>query len=289
MRPVIVLLCIAVAFVARAETEPPAKVLARVALLSDPHVNGATNGNEAAFKVRFQKAIAQVNDAKVDVVLIAGDLTQSGLPQEFTDFKNHIKALHAPVYFVPGNHDVGHKFNSGKTNGTVIPGRVEDYERALGPSWFVKRKAGLRIIGINSSLLGSSFFQEEQMWAFLERELAQPARRPTILFMHYPLFLRTLDEPGGDYFNTELEPRMHLYNLLKQAGVKIVLTGHLHRSLINRRDGILLLTTPPVSFGLPAGKQAEGWTLVTVFTNGDAKEEFQIIQQPQAVPKGANR
>src|SRR5438552_1085367 len=92
----------------RAATDPAAKVLARVALLSDPHVNGATNGNEAAFKVRFQKAIAQVNDAKVDVVLIAGDLTQSGLPQEFTDFKNHIKALHAPVYFVPGNHDAGH-------------------------------------------------------------------------------------------------------------------------------------------------------------------------------------
>ena len=278
MRPVIVVLCIAVAFVAQAETSPPTKVLARVALLSDPHVNGATNGNEAAFKARFQKTIAQVNDAKVDVVLIAGDLTQSGLPQEFMDFKNHIKALHAPVYFVPGNHDVGHKFNSGKTNGTVTPGRVETYERALGPSWFVKKKAGLRILGINSSLLGSSFLQEEQMWTFLERELAQPARQQTILFMHYPLFLKTLDEPGGDYFNTEPEPRMRLYNLLKQAGVKIVLTGHLHHPLINRRDGILFLTTLPVSFGLPAGKQAEGWTLVTVFRNGDAKEEFHTIQ-----------
>src|SRR5437899_316468 len=60
----------------RADTDAAAKVLARVALLSDPHVNRATNGDAANFKARFEKAIAQVNAAKVDIVLIAGDLTQ---------------------------------------------------------------------------------------------------------------------------------------------------------------------------------------------------------------------
>ena len=60
--------------------------------------------------------------------------------------------------------------------------------------------------------------------------------------------------------------------------VKVVLTGHLHRELIHRRDGILFVTTPPVSFGLPKGKQAEGWTLVTVPASGEAQAEFKHIK-----------
>src|SRR5690349_11384915 len=83
------------------------KIIARVALLSDPHVNRATNGMDATFKAHFEKTIEQVNEEKPDLVLIAGDLTQSGLPEEFADFKEHAKRLKAPVRFVPGNHDVG--------------------------------------------------------------------------------------------------------------------------------------------------------------------------------------
>jgi predicted phosphodiesterase len=98
--------------------------------------------------------------------------------------------------------------------------------------------------------------------------------------MHYPLFLKDLNEPGGDYWDVEPAPRTRLYQLLKQGGVKIVLTGHLHRPLVNRRDGILFVTTPPISFGLPRGKQPEGWTLVTILKNGEATSEIKTLDTP---------
>ncbi len=278
----IIVLFVAVVWTFRSVAQPAPnterKPLARIALLSDAHVNRATNGMDATFKPHFEKAIAQVNAAKVDFVLIAGDLTQFGQPEEFTDFKAHVKKIRAPVWFVPGNHDVGHKLNSGKTEGTVTREHIEAYEKALGPSWFSKKRAGVRVIGLNSSLLGSGFGREAAMWKFLEKEFARPARAPTILFMHYPLFLKDPDEPGGDYFNTEPEPRKRLFDLLKQNGVKTVLSGHLHRTLVNRRDGILFVTTPPISFGLPRDKQPEGWTLVTIFQSGEAKETFRTIE-----------
>jgi len=264
---------------AHAQTNP--KVLARVALLSDPHVNRATNGLEASFKGRFEKAIEQVNAAKVDFVLIAGDLTQSGQPEEFGDFKAHLNALRAPVWFVPGNHDVGNKFNSGKTNGTVNAERVVMCEKLVGAAWFAKKKNGIRIIGITSSLLGSGLAQETEMWKFLEQELAPQSKAPTILFMHYPLFLKDLDEPGGDYYNVEPGPRKRLYHLLQQGGVRTVLSGHLHRTLINHRDGMLFLSTAPISFGLPRGKQPEGWTLITIYENGEAKEAIHNLEAPE--------
>ena len=268
---------LASAALARAEAAEP-KIVARVALLSDPHVNRATNGTDATFKGHFEKTIEQVNAEKVDFVLIAGDLTQSGRPEEFADFKTHIKAFHAPVFFVPGNHDVGHKFNSGKTNGTVTVESIRSYEKAMGPAWFEKQQHGVRIIGITSSLLGSGFPQEAELWKFLDQGFAHPARKPTLLFMHYPLFLKDLDEPGGDYYNTEPGPRERLYRLLQQGGVRTVLTGHLHRTLIIHRDGILFLTTEPISFGIPPGKQPEGWTLVTVYANGEARETIHELE-----------
>jgi 3',5'-cyclic AMP phosphodiesterase CpdA len=272
------LLSLALTLAAQAQTAPESKIVARVALLSDPHVNRAADGVDATFKPHFEKVIQQVNSEKVDFVLIAGDLTQSGRPEEFADFKNQIKALQAPVFFIPGNHDVGHKFNSGKADGTVTIERIESYKKTMGAAWFEKEKHGVRVIGITSSLLGSGFPQEKEMWKFLEHELSRPARKPTIVFMHYPLFLKSLDEPGGDYYNIEPEPRKRLYELLRQGAVKTVLTGHLHRTLINRRDGILFLSTEPISFGIPRGKQAEGWTLVTVYASGEVKETIHNLE-----------
>jgi len=143
----------------------------------------------------------------------------------------------------------------------------------------------VRIIGLNSSILGSGFEQELQMWKFLESELRAPVHEPVVLFMHYPLFVKDLDEPGGDYWNVEPVPRARLYELLKQSGVKTVLTGHLHRSLVNRRDGILFATTTATSFGLPAGREPEGWTLITILKNGEATVTVKTLGAPSALDK----
>ena len=167
---------------ARALQETNADILARIALVADTHLNLETNGEDAAFAPHFDKAIAQVNAARVDFVLIAGDLTQSGKPEEYADFKAKLKAFHAPVWFVPGNHDVGNKFNSGKSE-HVTRARVRDYEEKMGPDWFSTNAAGVRIIGIDSSLLGSGLEREKDMWMFLESELAAPVPVPT-LFVH---------------------------------------------------------------------------------------------------------
>jgi 3',5'-cyclic AMP phosphodiesterase CpdA len=251
-------------------------VVARVALLSDTHTNRGTNGDQSLYREHLDKVIAAVNAAHVDLVLVAGDLTQDGKPGELADFRKQIKGLRAPVWFVPGNHDVGNKLLPGHEN-CVTAERVAAFEKTMGPSFFSRRRSGLRVIGINSPIFGGDLPREAQMWAFLERELAKPSARPTIVFMHYPAYVTSVDEPGGDYWNVEPAPRRRLLALIKRSGVGTVLSGHLHRQLINRHDGILFVTTPPVSFGLPQGKQPEGWTLVLVPAQGEAEIEFKSI------------
>ncbi|HVK04760.1 MAG TPA: metallophosphoesterase, partial [Armatimonadaceae bacterium] len=256
------------------------------ALVSDPHVTRGQKDDQPLHRGRFDGVIAAVNAAGVELVLIAGDLTEGGKPEEFDDFAAQVRGFRAPVRFVPGNHDVGPKRLAGKPGG-VTGERVERYEKRLGRSFWAETLAGVRVIGVNSPLMGSGLPAEAAQWAFLEREMrpAPGGGVPTLLLTHYPPFLAAPDEAGGDYWNIEPEPRERLLGLIERAGVRAVLSGHLHRPLETRSGGVLYHTTPPVSFGLPRGKQPQGWTLVTV-TKGAAGAKAEIRAEFRAVPDG---
>jgi Icc protein len=241
---------------------PPQKTV-RIALVSDTHCNRDTEGDRPLYKARLEKVIAEVNAAKVDVVLIAGDLTEGGKREQFEDFKAQSKGFRSPVYVVPGNHDVGGKHLVDKPGGTTAE-RNTLYEAQLGPSHWAATIAGVRILGINASLLGSGLPGEATQWTFLEKALAKPSPEPTLLLTHYPLYLTSADEPSSEYWNVEPAPRARLLTLLEKGKVHAVLSGHLHRPLEIRQKNVLYTGTPPVSFGLPRGKQPQGWTLVTL-------------------------
>jgi 3',5'-cyclic AMP phosphodiesterase CpdA len=249
----------------------------RIALVADTHTNRGAQGDQPRYRERFERAIAEINAAEVDLVLIAGDLTENGAPEQMEDFRAQIQGFRAPVRCIPGNHDVGDKHLPGKEGG-VTAARVAQYEKALGPSFFVEVCGGARVLGLNASLFGSGLPREADQWAFLEHECAQPDTMPTLVLLHYPPFLKTPDEPGDPYWNLEPEPRARLLSLLQQGGVRAVLSGHLHRPINLRHDGILYVTTPPVSFGLPPGRQPEGWTLVTVKPDGTVQTAFRPLE-----------
>ncbi len=265
-----------------ANRQSASNISVRVALLSDTHSTRGTEEDQALYKGRYERVIEVVNAARVDVVLIAGDLTQSSRPEQFADFKAQMHGFQAPVFVVPGNHDVGSKIvvaPDGTRQGTVTATRIAQYEAQMGPGTFAYKRPGLRIIGFNSLLLGSGLPGEAAQWQFLEDELARPSKTPTLLLSHFPLFLQTPDEASDAYWNVEPQPRQRLLQLIARGGVKAVLSGHLHRPLQNTYQGVLHLTTPPVSFGLPRGVQAQGWTLLTVSPQGEITWGFQPLTE----------
>jgi alkaline phosphatase D len=99
-----------------------------------------------------------------------------------------------------------------------------------------------------------------------------------LLLEHYPLFLKAADEPVKGTWNVRPEPRQRLLSLLKQGEVSAVLSGHLHYPITNRQDGILFLGNTAIAFGLPKGKQAVGWMLLTVPREGEILFEFQKLE-----------
>jgi 3',5'-cyclic-AMP phosphodiesterase len=254
-----------------------APTVARIALVSDTHISrAAAKEDQPLYRGRFDRVIAAVNAERIDFVVIAGDLTQEGLPEDFDDFKAQTRGFTAPVFFVPGNHDIGPKPMPGKPE-AVTAERIALYEQKIGPSFYTRSSGGIRIIGLNSPVFGSGLPTEQAMWTMLEKELARPTAPPTIVFMHYPPFVKKVDEPGGTYWNIEPAPRRRLLALLASGGVRTVLTGHLHYPLVTHHEATTFITTLPVSFGLPRGKQPQGWTLVTLRANGEASHESRPV------------
>jgi Icc-related predicted phosphoesterase len=74
----------------------------RIAAVGDIHANRSSQG-------AFQALFAQVNE-KADVLLLLGDLTDYGLPEEAHVLAKELAALRVPVLGVLGNHD----FESGR-------------------------------------------------------------------------------------------------------------------------------------------------------------------------------
>ncbi|MEI7730218.1 MAG: metallophosphoesterase [Verrucomicrobiota bacterium] len=251
----------------------------RVALFSDTHWAPLTNKNQRAFRANLDKVIAAVNQAEVKLVVITGDLTENGKTEEYREVKQKFAELKAPTLWIPGNHDVGAKIiPTGKRKG-VTSASVQRYEAIMGPSSFCREESGVRVIGINSALLGSGLPEEQALWGLLEKALAKPGDKPTLLLTHYPLYVEQPDEPGGEYWNVEPEPRQRLLKLLKQGGVKAVLSGHLHRTVTNSLDGMAMITTTSVAFGLPSLLQPDAWTLLTVPATGNITYEFKKLEE----------
>jgi predicted MPP superfamily phosphohydrolase len=266
-RPFLLLLGVVLPLVS-CRTAPPTRAAdgpTRIALISDLHVMlVATNNQQRLYPLRLARTVEAVNAAQVDLVLATGDLTEHGTEAAFAEFRRRVSGLKAPLLVVPGNHDIGNKRIPGANKDVANFGRLRRYELNFGRSFFVREIAGVRIVGVNSCILGTRLSREKQMWNFLEEQLAEPSKTPTLLMMHHPPFLKDIDEPGGDYFNLEPYPRARLLGLARQGGVAAILSGHIHRGLTNRVQNTVLLTTPPVAFGLQKGKPMEGWTLLTV-------------------------
>lgn len=274
----ILLALVALLAVCAARAAPESEALvARIAFLSDTHLNLRTNEPGVSYNRQLDQAIGAVNAAKVDLVLIAGDLTDGGTREQMELFKRKVKQLRAPVLFVAGNHDVGIVGN-GTVKTSITPERVKRFDKVLGPSWFACEKAGVRVIGVNSCLFGSGFKEEDAQWEFLEKELAKPHAKPTLLLEHYPLFITRADEPRIGTWNVQPELRRRLLALVKQGGVRAVLTGHLHHLITNRLEGILFLGNTTTAYGLPRGLQPEGWMLLSVPREGEVRFEFRQLE-----------
>src|SRR6266508_184726 len=75
-----------------------------IAQLSDIHIGGARYHEEL-----LQAAIGEINQLGPDLVVVAGDVTDEGYPDQFAAAKERLEKIECPrLVMVPGNHDARH-------------------------------------------------------------------------------------------------------------------------------------------------------------------------------------
>jgi Icc-related predicted phosphoesterase len=199
----------------------------RVAAIADLHCSKTSQG-------AFQPLFARVSES-ADVVLIAGDLTDYGLPEEATVLARELTALRIPAAAVLGNHDV----ESGKAAevrhilvdaGLVVLDGETCELRGVGIAGVKGFGGGFgcRALGPWGETIIKQFVHEAVNEALkLEAALARLRTKQLVALLHYAPIQETVEgEPREIYpflGSSRLEDPIGRYP------VSFVLHGHAHR------------------------------------------------------------
>jgi Icc-related predicted phosphoesterase len=199
----------------------------RVAAIADLHCSKTSQG-------AFQSLFARVSES-ADVVLIAGDLTDYGLPEEATVLAKELTALRIPAAAVLGNHDV----ESGKAAevrqilvdaGLVVLDGETCELRGVGIAGVKGFGGGFgcRALGPWGETIIKQFVHEAVDEALkLEAALARLRTKQLVVLLHYAPIQETVEgEPREIY---PFLGSSRLEDPIRRYPVSFVLHGHAHR------------------------------------------------------------
>lgn len=191
----------------------------RLAHLSDIHFGGE---NAAA----VASAADQVNEGGFDLIVISGDLTRYGEPQEFAAAAEWLAALKGPRLITPGNHDAPY---------FAWPDRLftpfRRFEATIGPAQAQTHLGeGFAVRGLNTARGAQPRlnWSKGQISPDQAREAAQwltaaPEGWARIVVVHHPLIEMVGGPMTARVWNGESAARA-----FAEARVDLVLSGHIH-------------------------------------------------------------
>ena len=158
-------------------------------------------------------------------MLVSGDLTEHGRPEEYALVRERLAPLPMPVHVIGGNHD--DRAALGEAFGT--------------PARYTAEVGELALVACDTTLPGRMEGSLDLEW--LERELEAARGRPVVVAMHHPPLLTgitVLDEIG-----LPAEQRAALGELLaRHPHVRRVVAGHVHRAAFALLGGCGVVTAP---------------------------------------------
>jgi 3',5'-cyclic AMP phosphodiesterase CpdA len=195
-----------------------------------------------------------------EVIITSGDLSFNGPsnPDDLAFAARCHAALPVAWRAIPGNHDTGEAPIAARLNQPVNDARLAAWRQHIGPSWWVQdlEKGGtrLRLIGLETALMGSDYPDEAAQAAFFEAALADRDGRAVIVFTHMPPFGNDPDDTALTTHCILPDPRRWLLDRCAAGGVVAIAAGHIHRHTVQDYRGMQIVTAPSTSFFNVAAK-----------------------------------
>ena len=213
-----------------------------IAQLSDLHVRprGVPAARVVETNMLVERALAAVAalNPRPDVVVVSGDVTECGRPEEYAMaaelFRRH---LAMPVFVTPGNHDRRDNFRAGLGH---MPGVLEHPEFVQ----YAVEDYPIRLVMLDSvePQAGHGLLCAKRL-AFLDETLSAQPHKQTMLVLHHPPMLTGAAGMDSIFLRNTAE----LGALLERhRQVERILTGHHHRSIVGRLGGAIVIVAPAV-------------------------------------------
>lgn len=170
-----------------------------------------------------------IERASPELIVVSGDLVNSGRRQQFEQAADYLRALGPAVAVVPGNHDLPYS----------VPGRFthpwREFERQWATTEPIHRSEQLLAIGLNSARpwrQQSGKLRRDSL-ARATRLLAEtPPDVFRLVFLHHHLTCAPWRAR-----KRSLSGRKYVLRKLAEGGVDLVASGHIHQgSSIERRE-----------------------------------------------------
>ncbi len=269
----------------------PAAAQITIAHISDIHL-GLKLAPRAAGNLR--RVVEMVNQRNPDAVIVSGDIGEN--PKAWKKAREILSQVKAPVYYVPGNHDISAhsvgRFRSvfGKDyyqftvkNATFFAldsqllGSFNKRPFAIPAYLLTHQVKSLTTTGQAESATMLNWFSK-QIDEMQQERSAQAhggaASDPALVFVfqHVPISPRGHFRQVAKPYWTVQEPyRSRELELLHRLGVKHVFAGHWHSGMVFQADGITYHLAPATSYSSNAPL---GFAMHSISANGDVKTEF---------------
>ncbi len=226
----------------------------RIAHISDLHC-----GDPNFVPDLIERAIEEINDLGVRIVVCSGDLTSFGFKQEYAQARAYLDRLECErLLVIPGNHD---SRNVGYVH----------FEQHFGERNPVVHLDGVSIVGIDSSepdLDHGHIGRSRYRW--IKEHFAEPARF-RIFVLHHHL----LPVPGTGRERNVVYDAGDALEALQRAHVNLVLSGHKHVPYAWRLESLFVVNAGTVSSLRLRGNTRPCYNLIEI--RGDLVDVWRMI------------
>jgi 3',5'-cyclic-AMP phosphodiesterase len=179
----------------------------------------------------MERAIADINELRPDIVVCSGDLTTYGFKEEYAQAKRYLDRIDCESFVViPGNHD---SRNVGYVH----------FEDLFGERNSVLRKDGITVVAVDSTEPDLDHGQIGRgRYGWIEQEFAPPADLRVFVLHHH-----LLPVPGTGRERNIVYDAGDAIECLQRARVNLVLSGHKHVPYAWRLENLFVINTGTVS------------------------------------------
>jgi 3',5'-cyclic AMP phosphodiesterase CpdA len=199
----------------------------------------------------LERVFEHLEALPLDFILLPGDLTQHGEPENHLWLQQRLSRLPFPAYVIPGNHDIPYLHPDDRAiNIADFPKyyRKFGYQHSDRLYYTQEIVSGVQLIALNSNTFDDNGKQlgrlDREQCIWLESILPQLQDKLLLVAIHHNVIEhlpgQSQHELGQRYM---LDNSQELLEILQKYGVKFIFTGHLHVQDIAEWKGIYEITT----------------------------------------------